>query len=198
MHIPGTSVLTEKRTIPERLLLLTGPIGAGKTIYCKQFFEDGIFDRDYCIYIASSMTNRQFRSQFCNIENLNLLQNSKFINPYLYDIAQDKQRIGPSISPLVSDNKTSSAVGMTRGINGLSLTLTEIDTTLAKIKKLDSDFDHSTNSSSSGNRGIRVVVDSLTHLLTLFGGDAVLKFISNLCFYADFSFQIHRYLLRSR
>ena len=74
MHIPGTSVLTEKRTIPERLLLLTGPIGAGKTIFCNQFFEDGIFERDYCIYISSSLTNRQFRAQFCNIENLNLLR----------------------------------------------------------------------------------------------------------------------------
>jgi hypothetical protein len=123
MHIPGTSVFTEKRTIPERLLLLTGPIGAGKTIYCKQFFEDGIFDRDYCIYISSSFTNRQFRSQLCNIENLNLLQNSKFINPSIYNIAQDKQQIDPSISPLVYDNKTSSAVGITRGIDGLSLYL---------------------------------------------------------------------------
>jgi hypothetical protein len=58
----------------------------------------------------------------------------------------------------------------------------EIDTTLAKIKKLDNDSDHNTNSSSYGNRGIRVVVDSLTHLLTLFGEDAVLKFINDLSF----------------
>jgi KaiC/GvpD/RAD55 family RecA-like ATPase len=180
MHIPGTSVLTEKRTIPERLLLLTGPIGAGKTVYCRQFFEDGIFDRDYCIYISSSLTKKQFRAQFCNIENINLIQNSKFINPYLYNIAQGKQGIDRSI--LVSDNKTSSAVGMTRGINGLSLTLAEIDTTLAGIKKLDNDSEHNTNSSSTGNRGIRVVVDSLTHLLTLFGEDAVLKFINDLSF----------------
>ncbi len=78
---------------------------------------------DYCIYISSSFTNRQFRAQLCNIENLNLLQNSKFINPYIYNIAQDKQQIDPSISPLVYDNKTSSAVGMTRGIDGLSLYL---------------------------------------------------------------------------
>ena len=95
MHILGTSVLTEKKTIPERLLLL---------------------------YISSSLTNRQFRAQLFNIENLNLLQNSKFINHYIYNIAQDKQQIDPSISLLVYDNKTSSAVGMTRGIDGLSLT----------------------------------------------------------------------------
>jgi len=182
MHIPGTSVLTGKSTIPERLLLLTGPIGAGKTIYCKQFFEDGIFDRDYCIYISSSLTNKQFREQFSNIENISLIQNSKFINPYLYNIAQGKQRTDPSISPLVSDNKTSTAVGITRDINGLSLTLVEIDTTLARIKKLANDYERNMYSSSTGNRGIRVVVDSLTHLLTLFGEDAVLKFINDLSF----------------
>jgi KaiC/GvpD/RAD55 family RecA-like ATPase len=182
MDIPGMSVLTGKSTIPERLLLLTGPIGAGKTIYCKEFFEDGIFDRDYCIYISSSLTNKQFRDQFSNIENINLIQNSKFINPYLYNIAEGKQRTDRSISPLVSDNKTSRAVGMTRGTNGLSITLAEIDTTLARIKKLANDSEHNTNSSSTGNRGIRVVVDSLTHLLTLFGEDALLKFINDLCF----------------
>ncbi len=108
MHIPGTSVLTEKKTIPERLLLLTGPIGAGKTMYCKQFFEDGILDGDYCIYVSSSLTDKQFRTQFSNIESLNLIQNSKFINPYLYNSALGKLRANSSILPLVSDNKTSS------------------------------------------------------------------------------------------
>jgi KaiC/GvpD/RAD55 family RecA-like ATPase len=182
MHIPCISFLTEKKTIPERLLLLTGPIGAGKTMYCKQFFEDGILDGDYCIYISSSLTNKQFRTQFSNIENLNLIQNSKFINPYLCNIALGKQRADSSISPLVSDNKNSSAVGMTKGINGLSLTLAEIDATLTQIDRLANDSEYNTNPSSTANRGIRVVVDSLTHLLTLFGEDAVLKFMNELSF----------------
>ena len=58
---------------------------------CKQFFEDGILDRDYCIYVNSSLTNKQFRTQFSNIENQNLIQNSKFINPYLYKCVLSKQ-----------------------------------------------------------------------------------------------------------
>ena len=91
---------TEKKTIPERLLLLTGPIGEGKTMYCKQFFEDGVFDRDYCIYVDSNLTNKQFRTQFSNIENLNLIQNSKFINPYIYNSALGKQRANSSASRL--------------------------------------------------------------------------------------------------
>ncbi|MFZ0511314.1 MAG: ATPase domain-containing protein [Candidatus Nitrosopolaris sp.] len=185
MHIPGTSVLTDKKTIPERLLLLTGPIGAGKTMYCKQFFEDGILDRDYCIYVSSSLTNKQFRTQFSNIENLNLIQNSKFINPYLYNSALSNQGADSSFSrylPPVSDNKTSSGLEKSQGINKLSLTLAEIDATLTQINRLANDSDHNKNASSTGDRGIRVVVDSLTHLLTLFGEDVVLKFINDLSF----------------
>src|SRR2546428_11194720 len=91
VQIPGASALADKVTIPESLLLLTGPIGAGKTMYCRQFLTDGLLDLDYCIYISSSLTNKQFNSQFSNIENLNLIQNSKFINPYLYNASPDKQ-----------------------------------------------------------------------------------------------------------
>ena len=166
------------------LLLLIGPIGAGKTMYCKQFFEDGILDRDYCIYVSSSLTDKQFRTQFSDIENQKLIQNSKFINPYLYNCALSKQVPDYSISrhsPTVSDNKTSSGLEMSQGINKLSLTLAEIDGTLAQIT-LANDSDHNKNPSSTANRGIRVVVDSITHLLTLFGEDAVLKFINDLSF----------------
>jgi archaellum biogenesis ATPase FlaH len=83
MQIPGTYSLTSKGTIPESLLLLTGPVGAGKTIYCRQFIIDGLYDGDYCIYVSSSLTDKQFRTHFSNVENLNLYKNCKFINPYL-------------------------------------------------------------------------------------------------------------------
>src|SRR5690242_18812546 len=99
MQIPGIADLIEKGTIPESLLLLTGPAGAGKSIYCKQFFSDGLIDGDYCIYVSSSLTDRQFRKQFPNIEKLILIQNSKFINPYLYSISPSPSPPSPSSSP---------------------------------------------------------------------------------------------------
>ena len=43
-------------------------------------------------------------------------------------------------------------------------------------------IDRDIASSSTGNKCIRVVVDSLTHLLTQFGKDAVLKFVNDLSF----------------
>ena len=104
MQIPGIADLIEKGTIPESLLLLTGPAGAGKSIYCKQFFSDGLIDGDYCIYVSSSLTDRQFRKQFPNVEKLILIQNSKFINPYLYPISPPS----PSSSSLGSQDQYSS------------------------------------------------------------------------------------------
>ena len=195
MRIPGTTALIEKGTIPESVLLLTGPIGSGKTMYCRQFLVDGLLDKDYCIYVSSSLSDKQFRTQFSNIENLNLIENSKFINPYLLDGSVGNQGYSSfsHYSSAVSDNKTSvRGLEKNESVNKLSLTLAEIEATITQINRLAAD-DPGHNSSinknidrditsSTGNRSIRVVVDSLTHLLTLFGEDAVLKFVNDLSF----------------
>ncbi len=190
VQIPGASALADKGTIPESLLLLTGPIGAGKTMYCRQFLADGLLDRDYCIYISSSLTNKQFRTQFSNIENLNLIQNSKFINPYLHN--GTVSNLGYSSfsrdSSSVSDN-TVSGLEKSESTNKLSLTLAEIEETITAADDASDDnssicknIDRDIASSLTGNRRIRVVVDSLTQLLTLFREDAVLKFVNDLSF----------------
>jgi KaiC/GvpD/RAD55 family RecA-like ATPase len=106
MQIPGIADLIEKGTIPESLLLLTGPAGSGKSIYCKQFFSDGLIDGDYCIYVSSSLTDRQFRKQFPNVEKLILVQNSKFINPYLYPISPPSPTSSSSSSSSLSSLST--------------------------------------------------------------------------------------------
>ena len=101
MQIPGISDLLDKGTIPDSVLLLTGPAGAGKSMYCRQFFTDGLFDGDYCIYVSSNLTDKQFRSQFSNIEKLKLIQNSKYINPYLshtYHHQLNSQQYSPPAS----------------------------------------------------------------------------------------------------
>ena len=70
--------------------------------------------------------------------------------------------------------------------------MAEIEATINHINRLAAhDPDHNCSisknidrdiTSSTGNRCVRVVVDSLTHLLTLFGEDAVLKFVNDLSF----------------
>jgi len=217
MQIPGISDLLDKGAIPDSVLLLTGPAGAGKSMYCRQFFTDGLFDGDYCIYVSSNLTDKQFRSQFSNIEKLKLIQNSKFINPYLHHThhqlnSHQYSSHTPSSSSSsssftisdVNDNKTVSSSGGGGGgldnenIKKLSLTLAEIRDDIIKAKKIVHDhnndvsinsnshgpaYSSSSSSSSDGNdRSIRLIVDSLTHLLVLFGESAVLKFVIDLSF----------------
>ncbi|MFY9567347.1 MAG: ATPase domain-containing protein, partial [Nitrososphaeraceae archaeon] len=84
-QIPGLSSLSDKDRIPSGLLLLYGPIGSGKSIYCRQFFLDGIAKGDYCIYLSSNLTERQYRNSFSNIHESDLSHNAKFVNPLRYD-----------------------------------------------------------------------------------------------------------------
>jgi KaiC/GvpD/RAD55 family RecA-like ATPase len=219
MQIPGISDLLDKGTIPDSVLLLTGPAGAGKSMYCRQFFIDGLFDGDYCIYVSSNLTDMQFRSQFSNIEKLKLIQNSKYINPYLrhthHHQLDSQQYSSPppsssssssSSSTIFDDNDNKTVGGGGTGpendnIKKLSMTLAEIRDDIIKAKKIvhednndlniNSNSHHPAYSSSSfssssfsdGNdRPIRLIVDSLTHLLVLFGESAVLKFVSDLSF----------------
>ena len=216
MQIPGISDLLDKGTIPDSLLLLIGPAGAGKTMYCRQFFSDGLFDGDYCIYISSSLTRKQFRSHFSNVERLNLVQNSRFINPYLYHRSLDSlEQYSPSIPASADDDNTDSddddraggrMIDNENSVSKLSLTLKDIQDSLAKVTKYNdndddgevdrsignvgSTLDHNnsayspllSNSLGNNNRSVRIVVDSLTHLLAVFGESAVLKFVNDLSF----------------
>jgi KaiC/GvpD/RAD55 family RecA-like ATPase len=178
MLIPGTYSLTGKGTIPESLLLLTGPVGAGKTIYCRQFIIDGLLDGDYCIYVSSSLTDKQFKTHFSNTENLNLNKNTKFINPYLCKV--NPHLDNPDSSPIAGLEKSEGSC------NKLSLTLAEIQTAITQINKFAANEPHDSsaknNNQDFASSGIRVVVDSLTQLLTVFEESAVLKFVNDLSF----------------
>src|SRR5919109_2141945 len=120
MQIPGQSNLITRETekIPDSLLLICGPAGAGKSMYCKQFFVDCLMNGCYCIYISSSLTDRQYRSLFADIDESKLLQGSHFLNPYLQKTLTGHSS---SLSTSVSENK-------------LSLTLEMIDDLIKKVR----------------------------------------------------------------
>ncbi len=150
-QIPGLSSLSDKDRIPSGLLLLYGPIGSGKSIYCRQFFLDGIAKGDYCIYLSSNLTERQYRNSFSNIHESDLSHNAKFVNPLRYD-----------------------AIGFEEK---LTQTLIGIRNTIRDLKE---------NKNFTGRScSIRMVVDSLTHMLTLFGEKAMIKFITELSLILD-------------
>ncbi|MDQ3961623.1 MAG: RAD55 family ATPase, partial [Thermoproteota archaeon] len=183
VQIPGIFELTGKGGIPPSLLLLVGLAASGKSMYCKQFFIDGVLRGDLCIYISPGMTEKKFRSLFPTVESETLDMTSKFINPYM-----------------LRDTKNNK--GNTDDSDKLKLTLSELHEILvAQKRENEQDSNNSTNSlenddhkesssisykvpSSSSpngkNKAIRVVVDSLTQLFVLFGESAVLKFVGEL------------------
>ena len=212
MQIPGASYIAEKGTIPESLILVSGPSGSGKTLYCRQFFADGILGGRYCIYISSSLINKQFRNQFPKIEKLTLDKNCKFINPYLYTIPANnsrENRSSRSVSnpePELEDQFITSAEGnvttehayRTLRDDRLALTLTEVHNCITQIRKYENDTELmpqdtigrdknlpdpvTSEKRLHGNRPIQLILDSVTHLSAIFGQEAVLKFLNDLSF----------------
>jgi KaiC/GvpD/RAD55 family RecA-like ATPase/class 3 adenylate cyclase len=93
---------------PSLLLLLVGPAGAGKTMYCRQFLVDGLLGGDYCVYASPSLDEQQFKDLFSGIDN-DAVRNLTFINPY--------------------------HASAKKGAEKLSATLAEISRIIAKAKK---------------------------------------------------------------
>jgi KaiC/GvpD/RAD55 family RecA-like ATPase len=172
MQIPGISDLLGKGTLPNSLLLLTGPAGVGKSMYCKQFFVEGLLKGDYCIYLSSSVSEKQFRSMFDNIEPSKVLQNSRLINPYLFSHVSNSNE---SISLSLHRNRESEL------INKLYSALEEIRSNIKAINDKRQEIVGSAYDSSRISE-VRLVVDSLTHLILVFGENAVLQFVTELSF----------------
>jgi KaiC/GvpD/RAD55 family RecA-like ATPase/class 3 adenylate cyclase len=204
VQIPGIFELTGKSSIPPSLFLLAGLAGTGKTMYCRQFFIDGIHHTDYCIYISPSLNEKKFRSLFPMLDVAALEKNSKFINPYMQ---------------MTSNNSNKNNNSDRDELDKLNLTLSEIREILVRQKmepdqnsyhdnqqSLENDDDeeeeenknnsstfsnlssqsstssssYTTTATSSRSKSIRIVVDSLTQLFVLFGEGAVLKFVGEL------------------
>lgn len=211
MQIPGISDMVGKGAIPESLILVTGPSGSGKSVYCRQFFTDSLSEGSYCIYISSSLINKQFRNQFSKIEKLDLDQNSLFINPYLYNTSIDNQAHNYySHSVFVSKTETDAKDQMTgsgkEGIttehidtsvrtDKLTMTLTQVCNCITQIRKSQKYvFQNGTGSDRypidsitpdfrfHNNRPIRLIIDSITNLAAIFGEKALLKFLNDLSF----------------
>ena len=148
--IPGISSLIDK-DIPNGLLLLCGPIGSGKSVYCRQFFLDGLETGDFCIYVSSIMTENQYRNMFSAVQESTLSQNTKFINPLRYPLGGFDDKLNQALSNLVE--------------------------TIDALKKSDN---KSNNEATGKGASVRLVVDSLTHLFVLFGEAAIIRFVTEL------------------
>ncbi len=158
MRIPGISHLVDGGNLPNSVLLLIGPVGAGKTMYCRQFFIDGLDNGDHCIYISSTLAENQYKNLFAS--RIGLPEHSVFINPYLIE-GQDNEKLGIALEKIndiidsILTNRTTT--------NGMNIS-------------------GAVSTNNYTNRTILLIIDSLTHLFAIFGESPVINFVTQLYF----------------
>jgi KaiC/GvpD/RAD55 family RecA-like ATPase len=155
-----------------KILLLYGPSGVGKTMYCRQFLIEGLLKGDRCIFISTNLSKTQFNALFSNMDNTNLVDLVEFINPcenisipYRNDRVSSRRRLATAmLSGLIHSLETRSATN---------------DRRVASSNEKTNDDDDDDNSSSS-SKPVRLVIDSLTHALLLLGERTLIEFVMNL------------------
>ena len=170
VRIPGLSNLAGEATVEKTdsaTILLMSPSGGGKTLYCRQMITESLQNECFCIYINSSMTRKEYGKLFKNITD-EKIKKLKFLNPYL--VSSNKE----------SDNTT--IIDEPK----LSATLQEIRTTInewsASGTSTIEDINDGSTSTVNKIPECVIIIDSLSHLLTLFEEDKILKFINALSF----------------
>lgn len=157
--IPGIDLPGDNANI----LLLYGPSGVGKTLYCRQFLTEGLLKGDRCIFVSTAISKMQFDALFSNEEDNKLVDLVKFVNPF------DK---GVSLSH--HNNKSIS------GRRLVSTMLSDVIHSLETTSNNDEKVGISTQSNVddyTGGKATRLVIDSLTHMLLLLRERTLMQFV---------------------
>ena len=166
LSIPG--IFLPVQNMGTKLLLLSGPSGVGKTMYCRQFMLEGAIKGDKCIFISTDLSKMQFDALFSNVENRNnIFDRIEFINQY------------DSGFPPNSNNESLLGKRLaTAIISALRYSLENRQVTESKITL--SDQKGNVEGSNSTNKTIRLVIDSMTHTLLLLGEKVLIEFVMDL------------------
>ena len=168
--IPGLSSLIGQaaaQKIDSGIILLMSPPGGGKTLFCRKMITDSLQNGSACIYINSSMTRKEYQNLFTITDEK--IEKLKFLNPYLVATSTKESDISASLN----DPKLSAT------LQEIQNTINEWSSSVTSIKEGSSQESTSTRSDSPKHA---IVLDSLTHMLTLFEEDKVLKFVNALSF----------------
>jgi KaiC/GvpD/RAD55 family RecA-like ATPase/acyl carrier protein len=163
--IPG--IFLPVQNIGTKLLLLSGPSGVGKTMYCRQFMLEGVVRGDKCIFISTDLNKIQFDALFSNVENRhNILDHIEFINRY------DKGSAPNSNKGALSGKRLATAI-----LSALRDSLLNGQVTESKIPRSGQ---KGNVESKTSNKPIRLVMDSMTHTLLLLGEKVFIEFVMDL------------------
>lgn len=164
--IPG--IYLPFQSIGSKILLLSGPSGVGKTMYCRQFLLEGLLKGDKCIFISTDLSKMQFNALFSNVDNKNILDRMEFINPCDDMSLPDNDERAVSGKGLA--NVILSALKRSLEIRSTS----ETQTASSNHKREDEDVVGGTD------KPIRLVIDSMTHTLLLIGERMLIEFVMDL------------------
>ena len=151
-----------------KILLLSGPSGVGKTMYCRQFLLDGLLKGEKCMFISTDLSRMQFDALFTNVENKNILDRLEFINPC------------DDMSLPINDERAVSGKGLANAI--LSALKRSLETrSTSETQKASSDQKREHEDVVAGtDKPIRLVIDSMTHTLLLIGERTLIEFVMDL------------------
>jgi KaiC/GvpD/RAD55 family RecA-like ATPase len=151
-----------------KILLLSGPSGVGKTMYCRQFLLDGLLKEKKCMFISTDLSRMQFDALFSNVENKNILDRLEFINPC------------DDMSLPINDERAVSGKGLANAILSALKRSLEIKST-SETQKASSDQKREHEDVVAGtDKPIRLVIDSMTHTLLLIGERTLIEFVMDL------------------
>ncbi len=146
---PGSKRLV-KGKVPSSSLLLIGPSGVGKTIFCKQFIYNGLIAGETCVYVTASESPEELENSMRN---------------FGFDVEQYKRnkmfRVIDCCSWRLGQQSSSSYA-----VSNQFDVLTDVS---INIKKATQDL---TN--------IRFVFDSISEITPMCNQDAVLTFLQTL------------------
>jgi archaellum biogenesis ATPase FlaH len=167
MHIPGLVELTGRDEIPRCLILLTGNSNVGKSCYCRQFLLESMNDRSNCVYISCAETEEQLQDWLVHvgISRVEISTRLHFINPYIRRQTGDTTL---QLSKIVSEMKETveHSISLNAGDHDVSTSVKQRDGITPEGKKMN----------------FTLIVDSLNHLIALFGFQAVEAFVTDLYF----------------
>jgi KaiC/GvpD/RAD55 family RecA-like ATPase len=165
--LPGIDLPVQNTN--SKILLLHGPSGVGKTLYCRQFLREGLLKGHQCVFVSTALSKRQFNGLFSNMDARKPVDPIEFINP------RDEDNGDVPLShhnyKVISGKKLVTAI--------LSDIIRILETTMRNDRKTSS----STRSSIDGNnrnKAVRLVVDPLTHMLLLLRERTLMQFVMDL------------------
>jgi KaiC/GvpD/RAD55 family RecA-like ATPase len=169
IHLPFQS-------IGPKILLLSGPSGVGKTMYCRQFLLEGLLKGDKCIFISTDLSKMQFNALFSNVENKNILDHMEFINPCEdISLAHYNERE-------ISGKKLATAIlsALERSLKEKSRPAGETATVSSKQKIGQEEEEEDDHVVGSTSKLVRLVIDSMTHTQLLLGERTLIEFVMDL------------------